>query len=389
MRSISDLLYFDHFATTDFYELLYAVAQSNHEAFASFQKLQAPPPPGAAAQKPSGNRMTREELEQLNLTRRYQLLANDQAAVMQADKDALEKAMKKKVMLAEATLEFAGIQNMDNKGDVLEESKDDQHENKKTVASTGDAEADMETRSKSLDAVSEENQKMSSAAARKESQDTFYTSNNQEAGKKDSAAIPLAIRPIESQDTFHTAKSEHTKETQLPRESVATAPSPTIIHDGNTVKRGRPEKLEADQIDNRQSLATVESTVIFHDGNTVEKKKAEADQTPRRSGKYLPLSADADDQKATEASSTNDNGDTNEDVEFEGLESPQSLIMSERNASRPLDETKLPSSSETREIVVGSIVLVQSRTWPGINKHGGELFRPTFLIEIDLWQLLT
>ena len=125
------------------------------------------------------------------------------------------------------------------------------------------------------------------------------------------------------------------------------------------------------------------------DGNTVEKKKAEADQTPRRSGKYLPLSADADDQKATEASSTDDNGDTNEDVEFEGLESPQSLIMSERNASRPLDETKLPSSSETREIVVGSIVLVQSRTWPGINKHGGELFRPTFLIEIDLWQLLT
>lgn len=333
--------------------------------------------------------MTREELEQLNLTRRYQLLANDQAAVMQADKDALEKAMKKKVMLAEATLEFAGIKNMDNKGDVLEESKDDLHENKKTVASTGDAEADMETRSKSLDAVSEENQKMSSAVAWKESQDTFYISNNQEAGKKDSAAIPLAIPPIESQDTFHTAKSEHTKETQPPRESVATAPSPTIIHDGNTVKRGRPEKLEADQIDNRQSLATVESTVIFHDGNTVKKKKTETDQTPRRSGKYLPLSADADDQKATEASSTNDNGDTNEDVEFEGLESPQSLIMSERNASRPLDETKLPSSSETREIVVGSIVLVQSRTWPGINKHGGELFRPTFLIEIDLWQLLT
>ena len=371
--------------------LFYTVAQSNHEAFASFQKLQAPPPTGAAAQKSSGSRMTREELEQLNLTRRYQLLANDQAAVMQADKEALEKAMKKKVMLAEATLEFAGIKNVESKCDLQEDSKDDLHDNKKTAASAGDVEADMDTKSKLMDVMlSEEHQKMPSAVAPKESQDTFYTSNNQVAGKKDSAAIPPAIPPIESQETFHTAKSEHTRETQPPRESVATAPSPTIIRDGNTVKKGRTEELEAELVDNnRHSLATVESTVVIHDGNTVEKKKTETDQTPRRSGKYLPLSAEADDQDATDAESSYDNGDTNKDAELVGGESHQSPIISERTESTSPEKTKPSSSSENREIVVGSIVLVQARTWPGINKQGGESFRPIFLIEMHLLQLLT
>jgi hypothetical protein len=354
-----------------YFTALCSVAQSNHQAFASLQKLQAPPP---ATLKSSGNRITKEELERLNMTRRYQLLAADQVAVMQADKEALEKVTRKKQMVVEATLEFAG-KNTGETAACLQSKVDN-----KNADTSGAADVQIFDDGKKLAALEEEDRKIPAIMAPKESQDTFYTalkSNNDEVGKKDlvSASIPPSLPPIESQETFHTAKSEYSKATNQPvRYSVATAPSPIILHDGNTAKKEKQGDLETERVDNRHSLATAASTIVLHDGNTVEKKKADnADHTPRRSGRYLPLTGEADVPKATELGAGI--GDSNEETDFgQGFVASQQSFAANEDLSPKLLDDKNESSLSivNREVIVGSVVMVQSRTWPGINKHGGE-----------------
>ena len=301
--------------------------------------------------------MTKEEMDQINMTRRYRLLAEDQAAVMQADKEALEKVAKKKKMVAEATLEFAG------KCDI------DEGENGRVEKEGAESEAVDDT-------LNETKEKVPTAKAPEESQDTFYTaskSNSGGAGKKDTT-MPHILPPIESQDTFHTAKSEYSKVINRSlRESIATAPSPVVLHDGNTAKKDRQVALKEPGLFNRESLETAASAIVLHDGNTVEKKKiTDADGTPRRSGKYLPYS-----EENLEAVPTlNECSPRVEEVEFGAgrVASQQSSVVSADSAPEPSGRINVTSSSPVkRDIVVGSVVVVQSRTWPGINKHGGRL----------------
>lgn len=326
------------------------VAQTNHEAFASFQKQAPPPPP--AAQKSSGSRITREELERQNLARRYQLLAADQAAVMHADQEALEKVTKKK-KVAEATLEFAKV------GEKNEED---------TMPAGDDVAKSTTEHQESNELIAQEDEDRKLPGMPEESQDTLYTaskSNGDGVGKNElfAAFKTPALPPIESQDTFHTAKSEYSKETNEPnRSSIETAQSPTILHDGNTAKKRKAE-------DHRESLATAASTIVLHDGNTAQ-KRAESDRTPRRSGRHLPFFNEGHDQKAPPE--TAPTGDANENVEFGGGLSQQSSVVSKDSDQSHSDGAVDPASSPKKEIEVGSVVMVQSRTWPGINKHGGK-----------------
>jgi len=286
----------------------HTVAQSNHEAFASLQKLQAPV---HVARKSSGNRMTKEEIERLNITRRYKILAEDQVAVMQADKEVLEKVTTTKNTIALATLEAI-------KGGEKNEEYSKERNHKRPPEATP----------KALD-------------------ETFSTTNksrNEECqvDKNDlvSSAIPPSLPPNEFEDTSHTIKPELLKETestQFQRESIATATSPTILHDGNTAKKDKPANLK-ENIESRYSLSTAASTILLHDGNTAKKSISRLHYTPRKSDRYSPPS-DKDDQKVTEAA---------------------------------LGDKQSPPSLSNRDIVVGSIVMVQSRTWPGINRHGGK-----------------
>lgn len=296
-----------------------------------------------AVQKSSGNRITREELERQNLARRYQLLAADQAAVMHADQEALEKVTKKK-KVAEATLEFAkiGQKNEDDDKPVGEDTE--------LIDSRVD-------KGHNLPGMPEE------------SQDTFYTaskSDGERAGKNElfSASRLHVLPPIESQDTYHTAKSGFSKETkQHNRSSIETTQSPTILHNGNTAKKAKA-------VDHRESLATAASTIVLHDGNTAQ-KRAEGDRTPRRSGRHLPFLDEGNDRAQPETAAPKNNGGANEEVEFGGVLSQQSSVVSEDSDHCRTNGAVEPVSSSKEEIQVGSVVMVQSRTWPGINKHGG------------------
>eukprot|EP00804_Cyclotella_cryptica_P006439 CCRYP_018059-RA/>CCRYP_018059-RA protein AED:0.01 eAED:0.01 QI:220/1/1/1/1/0.66/3/1940/846 len=337
------------------------VVLSNHAAFATFQEQQAAST--APAQK-SGNRMTKEELERINLTRRYQILTKDQEAILQADKEALERATRRKQRIAEETAAFA------LNGGVKGSSQ-----------------------SKGIDAGGEK-QLVPAAPAQMD----------------DQRKLPPTLAPMESQDTFHTAKSGYStiKETSQPRRSSAlTAPSPTILHDGNTAKKAEKDRslispvgrlkgrafVTNDDAANHsvalkqgvkggtrnQSFATVESPVVVHDGNTARKKsKSDNTITPRRSGKFLQQPAmDAEDNKVkpTEVAVPYDPCRLVDNMAFDtvGLESSQqSSIVSNECMQEPLASDNEPCPSSNEEMIVEeSVVMVQARTWPGINKHGG------------------
>lgn len=162
----------------------------------------------------------------------------------------------------------------------------------------------------------------------------------------------------------------HSKEAnQYARASIETAQSPTVLHDGNTAKKERLADSEKEVPDNRQSWATVASTVVLHDGNTAQ-KKAEVDRTPRRSGRHLPF-LDDDNEQAS-----------NDEVEFAA--SPHSLGVDDKSAQKPQSDANKTTSTLKRTIEVGSVVIVQPRTWPGINKHGGEWLRYCMFCCLDI-----
>lgn len=305
--------------------------------------------------------MTKEELEILNRTRRYQILARDQEAVVQADEEVVEKIARKKKMVAEETAAFTF------NGDV-----------KKTPAEGVEGGHDTAFAESSMN----DNIKLPTA----ESHDTFHTAKKIVNKADYDRKMPAVMDPIESQDTsFHTAKSEcSSKDAKQPRSSIATASSPTILHDGNTAKKAKSnERIASKRIgeggSRNQSFSTACSPIVVQDGNTVQKKARSEnnDATPRRSGNFWNIQTKDKASQKNPRTAADNSDNPNEDVEFNGgafVASQQSSIVSEESGRGDLEndgELKSPSKEQNKEIVKGSIVMVEARTWPGINKPGG------------------
>ncbi|KAL7552508.1 hypothetical protein ACHAWF_015774 [Thalassiosira exigua] len=219
-------------------------------------------------------------------------------------------------------------------------------------------------------------------------------------GEEDEQFCTAPDAPDETQSVeYDTAREESQGTASL----NVTASSPTVIHDGNTVKKAdrprrqtnvydverSPEFLRAlgrrrggsDHSESmstaagsapvpvalqpRESVATAasgSSPIVLHDGNTVRKKRGpksnlvhtfDSDPTPRRSGKMSPLHALQKSVALEDKAGDNASAD--------GAAPPM--------LSTPV-ERPLPSQKE-QVIAKGTIVKVQARTWPGINKPGG------------------
>lgn len=231
----------------------------------------------------------------------------------------------------------------------------------------------------------------------------------------------------------------------------ATA-SPEVIHDGNTVKKTErseermsslpgsrvldletsPESLKKEGMEGRESISTLatarasSSPIVLHDGNTVrkarpdkkkddnEEKSSESsseDKTPRSSGNFLRCEGVAmkrNEEDATQEDEEDDReeyaADTqplykssaplksssqdDEDTESEYGNETQPVIGKSfashaESKLASVDEPAKPAElkqdaqvaadevAQREQIVKGSVVMVQARTWPGINKHGG------------------
>jgi len=136
------------------------------------------------------------------------------------------------------------------------------------------------------------------------------------------------------------------------RESTGTAASggsPIVLHDGKTVRKSR----------------TAEA------GRKPPPASEDSDPTPRRSGKMSPL---PNVLVAIESAADRGGGDRPVDdrkMPAAAAAANQPLPQGDGEMTLEPESSHEPSSPQVESIKRGSIVFVQSRTWPGINKPGG------------------
>ena len=246
---------------------------------------------------------------------------------------------------------------------------------------------------------------------------------------------------------YDTAKESQGQSQELSMTHTSAAASPEVIHDGNTVKKAErseermsslpgsrvldleisPGSMKKKDMEGRESISTLatarasSSPIVLHDGNTVRKarpdkkkdgnnkKSSESseDKTRRSSGNFLRCKGVAVKRNEEDVTKEDEEDNTeeyaaetqplykssaplksscqdDEDVESEYGNETQPVI-GKSFASHT--ESKLASADEPakiaglkedadelaqrEQIVKGSVVMVQARTWPGINKHGG------------------
>jgi hypothetical protein len=181
------------------------------------------------------------------------------------------------------------------------------------------------------------------------------------------------------------------------RESISTlatacaSSSPIVLHDGNTVRKARPDKKK--------------------DDDKEKSSESREDKTPRSSGNFLRCEGvavkrneedvtqeDEEDDREEYAAETQplykssallkSSSQDDEDAESEYGNETQPVIGKSfashaesklASADEPAKPAELKQDSQVaadeppqrEQIVKGSVVMVQARTWPGINKHGG------------------
>ena len=240
--------------------------------------------------------------------------------------------------------------------------------------------------------------------------------------KSDDEDLDFCTAPDGDSLEYDTAK-----ESQGLSTTITTADAcPMVINDGNTVKKAersledRPSKMpgscvldlevspEAQKNDGgRVSFGTVStgiaSPIVLHDGNTVRKTRPsnEEDKTPRISNNFSrgqgvavmrasnsavededdvsdyaadtkPLIKDAPLKSGGNVGDESDYcAETQPLIGKESAKPPADSVGQKPAAATAIVSTSRDEPVQREKIVKGSIVMVESRTWPGINKHGG------------------
>lgn len=329
---------------------------------------------------------TKEDFERQAMARRYQFLARDADAVVRADEEALEKATRRKQMIVSATAAVLGVEDVAKKSAPVESSGNLKHEKIASTTTTEMAEEPLQEKDLG-----------------KATQETFQTC------RADLESLEYAT----AKEGSHQANDDVLN---------TTAPSPTVLHDGNTAKKANRKSSRASSLEDvggrddgkaakeangttgatkrrNHSFATFAtgdaSPIVLHDGNTLRKSRVETSNnhpTPRRSGKIPSMAESRVLRQKKEAESEHD---ANDDVDFGGehdfadddedrspvpegaaacvgvKSSQDSSVVSEESEGKPPANAKTEELTAWEEIAKGSVVIVKSRTWPGINKHGG------------------
>jgi len=186
-------------------------------------------------------------------------------------------------------------------------------------------------------------------------------------GKNHDEEVEDATSTVD-EDEFCTAPddSQVMYDTSIEESQAASSLNVTIFHDGNTAKKAdRPGSSANSSMRNpRESVATAatdrSSPIVLHDGNTVKKLSHRQQST--------------DDDGVSFHNSYSGNDDP-EPMRYENLSmAPSAIYNAVENTTSNEPPTTLASlrpSEQERIITKGTIVFVQSRTWPGINKPGG------------------
>jgi len=401
----------------------------------------------------------REQMENQNLVRCYQQMAREQEDVVRVDKEAFNKEVRRvggtKQMVAAVTAKFTaeasnsresarnddrlgtkaagatsseGVKGTENNASLATNKLKKQTKAKMASAATAAASdkiEDIKTACLEVNNVETENSSSSlaskkiEATARDEAAANGITTGKTDVATKASSEEfnSLEVENAKSredtkdestvgEDEFCTApdQSQYDEYSTAREESQATSSSlnvtamasPTVIHDGNTIKKAvraetltrsksslrganvldlerSPESLRRATRMSMATAATGSSPIILHDGNTARKTRGHAagrksnpdallklnnydnDPTPRRSGSMSPLPAVA--VALQRAAEKNDHCP------------PKLGVLAAAAASIAAVERQ--EEEQEKQIDKGTIVIVQPRTWPGINKPGG------------------
>jgi len=346
--------------------------------------------------------ITREEIERRAKLQKYRILAQEQDAVVRADEEALNKVVKSvRKQKSDAANDFLDEEGGDPAVEFVESEKSgnndyqphgDKAQNQTSPAQQGGV--DHTTSGSNL-------RKPTNSMSNKDTESIFEE---------------FCTAPEGS--IYSTAREE----SQTCAFTVNSALSPVIVHDGNTAKATRPKrKLSgefADKIRN-QSIATSEfSPVQIHDGDTVRKSRQGRGSnfmlmdsqpehpTPHRSGKKPPRSkalkiSHSEEAKTMQLPDKNfpanevvlkeveatddDNPDhdypaIDENAKSDGVRTEVSILevsspnfenINDNDSANEVFTESQGRPIDKEQIKNGSIVMVQSRLWPGINKPGG------------------
>ncbi|KAL9181741.1 hypothetical protein ACHAXT_012084 [Thalassiosira profunda] len=315
----------------------------------------------------------KEQIEKQNDVRRWGQMVQEQSAVVDADEEAVEALLRAhkrfggaKEMVAAHTANFLG-------------KSDATHKPESEISASGSTIPIGEKKPSGSGAANNDKMELEELP---EEEEQFCTAPD------DLQSLDYSTAREESQATSSVLNT--------------TAMSHTVIHDGNTAKKAdrpdmamapsasvrgssvlewerSPESLRVAQRElasasaataagTRESVDTAtgrNSPLVLHDGNTVRKQPAQTksnadmdfdldvDPTPRRSGRISPLpSKTLPLERAMEVDAA---------VGRDGGEGPGPM---------PAPRVAAAAASSA-PIAKGTIVVVQARTWPGINKPGG------------------
>ena len=406
------------------YEQHLQVAKAVQAAFAerAEESQQSHPPAGRG-----------EEMENRMKVRRYRQMAKEQEAVVRADERTLDREVRKMVgrkrMVASVIAAFDAEPETVNRNDAASSSTSENMELLESKEAAAGAASDTVEFAAISTVVGNDLETKHTAPLQNE-----FVTDNEISGKLDTnlgeeidlskvekAEYEAKAESTVGEDVFCTApdESQAVEYYTAREESQATSTlhisaiqSPAIIRDGNTAKKAdRPKRskrssgtnvrdsegspqssmsntrgsvaVESSMRNARVSMATAAtasgSPVVLHDGNTVRKSRHEKknrgvslldsdfvdDPTPRRSGNMPPLPA-VDAASVIEAAENTDTKVASNDTECSGgLNIPPPPKLGKPAAASVCQaEQRMP-------IAKGTIVFVQARTWPGINKPGG------------------
>ena len=343
----------------------------------------------SSSQPRQQQRLTKEQMESQNELRRWQQVAKEQENVVKVNENALNQG----------------------RAHQLVQRKMVQAETAKFLATVND--------------VNE-----SKPAAVNKTVDDTAANERDNSDNDDDDGVEFCTAPDSDSVEYYTAKESQ----GLSTTNTTAGPSPMVINDGNTVKKAerlgenRTSTIPGSRVldlevspeaqkktkEGRDSFGTEgtgnASPIVLHDGNTVRKtrqgnndgneKSSESheDKTPRSSGNFLRCEgvamkrASKDDMEESDGEESEYCAETQPLIKSAPLKSgsqvdneseygaeTQPIIgkPTAKPAPKLASTTPVvasPSADEPaqrEQIVKGSVVMVQARTWPGINKHGG------------------
>eukprot|EP00984_Skeletonema_dohrnii_P012172 scaffold4912_cov74-Skeletonema_dohrnii-CCMP3373.AAC.4 len=352
-------------------------------------------------------RLTKEQMESQNELRRWQQVAKEQENVVKVNEGALNKVkggrahqlVQRKMVQAETAKFLATV----NEADESKPAAVNKTVDSSTAANGGD-DSDNDDEAEFCTAPDSDSVEYDTAKESQGLSTTITTAAPSPMVINDGNTVKKAERSSEDRTTsmipgsrvLDLEVSPEAQKKKEGRESFGTVgtgnASPIVLHDGNTVRKTRAGKKDEKS----------------------KSSESHEDKTPRSSGNFLRCEGVAmksasnadmeedDDEESDYGAETQPliksaplKSGSQEDDESEYGAETQPIIgkpaakPAPKQAAKPdakpaakpapkhADENPVAASAsidepaQTEQIVKGSVVMVQARTWPGINKHGG------------------